>query len=100
LAGIGIALAIVWGLLYFFIAPILGLVWTLLNLPANVLDPTKYGLIVVAYIGSHSLWFQKTGTCSGANILRWASSRNFFTSRRRRAFSASASITSLRTIPA
>ena len=52
LAGIGIALLIVWGLLYFFIAPILGLVWALLNLPANLLDPTKYGLIVVAYIGS------------------------------------------------
>ncbi len=52
LAGIGIALAIVWGLLYFFIAPILGLVWALLNLPTNLLDPTKYGLIVVAYIGS------------------------------------------------
>ena len=52
LAGIGIALAIVWGLLYFFIAPIMGLVWVLLNLPANLLDPTKYGLITVAYIGS------------------------------------------------
>ena len=52
LAGIGIALAIVWGLLYFFIAPIMGLVWTLLNLHANVLDPTKYGLITVSYIGS------------------------------------------------
>ncbi len=52
LAGIGVALAIVWGLLYFFIAPILGLVWALLNLPANLLDPTKYGLIVAAYIGS------------------------------------------------
>ncbi len=52
LAGIGIALAVVWGLLYFFIAPILGLVWVLVNLPANLLDPTKYGLIVVAYIGS------------------------------------------------
>jgi FHS family L-fucose permease-like MFS transporter len=52
LAGIGVALAIVWGLLYFFIAPILGLVWVLVNLPANLLDPTKYGLIVVAYIGS------------------------------------------------
>ncbi len=52
LAGIGIALLIAWGLLYFFIAPILGLVWALLNLPANLLDPTKYGLIVFAYIGS------------------------------------------------
>ena len=52
LAGIGITLVIVWGLLYFFIAPIMGLVWALLNLPANVLDPTKYGLIIIAYIGS------------------------------------------------
>ncbi|HZI33969.1 MAG TPA: MFS transporter, partial [Candidatus Binatia bacterium] len=41
LAGIGLALAIVWGLLYFFIAPIMGLVWALLNLPADLLDPTK-----------------------------------------------------------
>ena len=52
LAGIGIALVVVWGLLYFFIAPIMGLVWVLLNLPANLLDPTKYGLITAAYIGS------------------------------------------------
>jgi FHS family L-fucose permease-like MFS transporter len=52
MAGIGVALAIVWGLLYFFIAPILGLVWALINLPANLLDPIKYGLIVAAYIGS------------------------------------------------
>jgi FHS family L-fucose permease-like MFS transporter len=52
LTGIGIALAIVWGLLYFFIAPILGLVWSLLNWSGNLLDPTKYGLIVVAYLGS------------------------------------------------
>ncbi len=52
LAGIGIALVVVWGLLYFFIAPIMGLVWALVNLPANLLDPTKYGLITVAYIGS------------------------------------------------
>lgn len=52
LAGIGIALVIVWGLLYFFIAPIMGLVWALLNLPTNLLDPTKYGLIIAAYIGS------------------------------------------------
>ncbi|HUZ08225.1 MAG TPA: MFS transporter, partial [Candidatus Paceibacterota bacterium] len=49
-AGIGVALVAVWGLLYFFIAPILGLVWALVNLPANLLDPTKYGLIVAAYI--------------------------------------------------
>ena len=44
--------SIVWGLLYFFIARIMGLVWALLNLPANVLDPVKYGLIIVAYLGS------------------------------------------------
>jgi FHS family L-fucose permease-like MFS transporter len=55
LAGVSIALVVVWGLLYFFIAPIMGLLWTLLNLPANVLDPTKYGLIIVAYIGSFIL---------------------------------------------
>ena len=52
LAGIGLALVMVWGLLYFFIAPIMGLVWALLNWPANLLDPTKYGLITAAYIGS------------------------------------------------
>ena len=52
LAGIGIALAVVWGLLYFFIAPILGLVWVLLNMTPGLLDPTKYGLLVVAYFGS------------------------------------------------
>jgi FHS family L-fucose permease-like MFS transporter len=50
--GIGIALAIVWGLLYFFIAPILGLVWVLLALPAGLLDPVKVGLLVAAYAGS------------------------------------------------
>jgi FHS family L-fucose permease-like MFS transporter len=52
LGGIGVALAIVWGLLYFFIAPILGLVWVLLNLAPGLLDPTKYSLLVVAYVGS------------------------------------------------
>ena len=52
LAGIGIALALVWGLLYLFIAPILALVWDLLNLPAGLLDPTKYILVAAAYVGS------------------------------------------------
>ena len=51
-AGIGIALAFVWGLLYLFIAPILGLVWTLLNLPESSLAPTKIGLLVAAYVAS------------------------------------------------
>ena len=53
MAGIGAALAIVWGLLYLFVAPILALIWSLINLPANLLDPSKYGLIVVAYISSY-----------------------------------------------
>ncbi len=52
IAGIGVALVIVWGLLYFFIAPILGLVWALLSLPQNSLDPVKYSLIVAAYVVS------------------------------------------------
>jgi FHS family L-fucose permease-like MFS transporter len=52
LASIGIILAIVCGLLYFFIAPILGLVWTMLGMDPTLLQPTKYGLLVAAYIGS------------------------------------------------
>ena len=49
LAGIVVILAIVCGLLYFFIAPILGLIWALLNLPPAIFEPVKYGLLVVAY---------------------------------------------------
>jgi FHS family L-fucose permease-like MFS transporter len=49
LAGIGVALAIICGVLYFFIAPILGLIWVLLNMPPAWLDPSKYGLLVAAY---------------------------------------------------
>jgi FHS family L-fucose permease-like MFS transporter len=52
LASIGIILAIVCGLLYFFFAPILGLVWTMLGMDPTLLQPTKYGLLVAAYIGS------------------------------------------------
>ena len=55
LAAIGITLAIVCGLLYFFIAPILGLVWTLLNLNQALFQPTKYGLLVAAYIAAFML---------------------------------------------
>jgi len=55
LAGIGVALAIVCGLLYFFIAPILGLIWTLLNLPPALFQPAKYGLLVAAYIAGFLL---------------------------------------------
>jgi len=38
--------------LYFFIAPILGLVWALLDLSPGMLQPTKYGLIVAVYVAS------------------------------------------------
>jgi FHS family L-fucose permease-like MFS transporter len=50
LAAIAVTLMIVCGLLYFFIAPILQLVWTLLNLDQGLFQPTKYGLLVAAYI--------------------------------------------------
>ena len=52
LAGIGIALALVWGLLYFFISPILGLVWALLDFNPAWLQPAKYALLAVAYAAS------------------------------------------------
>jgi FHS family L-fucose permease-like MFS transporter len=55
LAGIGITLAIVCGLLYFFIAPILQLIWTLLALDQTLFQPTKYGLLVAAYIAGFVL---------------------------------------------
>jgi len=55
LAGIAVALAIVCGLLYFFIAPILGLIWTLLSMPPALFQPTKYGLLVAAYLGAFLL---------------------------------------------
>src|SRR5438270_44319 len=52
LAGIALVLAVVLGLLYFFIAPILGLVWILLDLNEALFQPVKYGLLVVAYIAA------------------------------------------------
>ncbi len=55
LGSIGIALAIVCGLLYFFIAPILGLIWALLSLPPALFAPTKYGLLVATYVGGFML---------------------------------------------
>jgi FHS family L-fucose permease-like MFS transporter len=55
LIGIGIALAIVCGLLYFFIAPILGSIWTLLNLPSALFDPAKYGVLMAAYLAAFML---------------------------------------------
>jgi len=52
---IGIVLMIVWGLLYFFISPILGLVWAMLNMPPSLFQPVKYGLLVAAYVASFVL---------------------------------------------
>jgi FHS family L-fucose permease-like MFS transporter len=55
LVGIGLALAAVCGLLYFFIAPILGLIWALLNLNQGLFQPTKFGLLLAAYIAGFLL---------------------------------------------
>jgi len=55
LVGIAVALAFVCGLLYFFIAPILGLIWTLLSLPPAWFGPAKYGLLVAAYLTAYLL---------------------------------------------
>jgi FHS family L-fucose permease-like MFS transporter len=55
LAAIGVTLAIVCGLLYFFIAPILGLVWTMLNMPPALLQPTEYGLLIASLVASFIL---------------------------------------------
>ncbi len=45
-------MAAVCGLLYFFIAPILGLMWTLLHMNEALLQPVKYGLLIVAYVAA------------------------------------------------
>lgn len=55
LAGIAIVLAVVCALLYFFIAPILGLVWTLLRLSNAFFIPVKGGLLTVAYMAAFLL---------------------------------------------
>jgi FHS family L-fucose permease-like MFS transporter len=55
LAAIGVTLAAICGLLYFFIAPVLGNIWTLLHLNPDLFPPTKYGLLVAAYIASFIL---------------------------------------------
>ncbi|MEJ0091655.1 MAG: sugar MFS transporter [Limisphaerales bacterium] len=52
---IGAALAIVCDLLYFFIAPILGLIWALLHLNPELLQPAKYGLLLAAYVAAFVL---------------------------------------------
>ncbi len=54
-AAIVVALAAVCGVLYFFIAPILGLMWTLLQWAPALLQPTKYGLLAAAYLAAFLL---------------------------------------------
>jgi len=51
-AGIAVVLAAVFGLLYFFIAPILRLFWTLLHMNAALFHPVKYGLLIVSYLAA------------------------------------------------
>src|SRR6266496_1491106 len=55
LAVILVVLAAVCALLYFFIAPILGLIWTLLHMNEALFQPTKYGLLVIAYVAAFLL---------------------------------------------
>ncbi len=50
LASIAIVLAAVCGLLYFFIVPILGLMWTLLSMNQALFQPTKFSLLILAYV--------------------------------------------------
>jgi len=55
LAGIAIVLGAVSAVLYFFIAPILRLIWILLGMNQALFQPTKYGLLVLAYVGAFLL---------------------------------------------
>lgn len=48
-AGIAVIVAAVCGLLYFFIAPILTLMWRLLYMRESMLQPAKYTLLIIAY---------------------------------------------------
>jgi FHS family L-fucose permease-like MFS transporter len=59
LVAIGIVVAAVCGLLYFFIAPILGLIWELLRLPAALFAPVKYCVLIAAFIAAFLLVSKK-----------------------------------------
>ena len=48
-------MAAVCGLLYFFIAPILGLMWTLLHMNEALFQPAKFGLLIIAYVAAFLL---------------------------------------------
>lgn len=50
LAALSVVLAVVCGTLYFFIAPTLGLMWSLFGINKLLLQPVKYGLLIVAYV--------------------------------------------------
>lgn len=58
LACIGTVLAAVCGLLYFFIAPILGLIWALLQMNEALLQPVKYSVLIAAYSAAFLLVFR------------------------------------------
>jgi MFS transporter, FHS family, L-fucose permease len=51
-AGIAVIVAAVCGLLYFFIAPILTLMWRLLHMTESLLQPTKCALLIVASVAA------------------------------------------------
>ncbi|HWF92890.1 MAG TPA: sugar MFS transporter [Terriglobales bacterium] len=55
LGSIAIVLAAVCGVLYFFIAPILEVIWALLNMSEAFFQPVKYGLLIVAYVAAFLL---------------------------------------------
>ncbi len=54
-AAIALIVAVVCGVLYFFIAPILALIWTLLGANEAMFQPVKFGLLVVAYLAAFFL---------------------------------------------
>ncbi len=51
-AGIAIVVAAVCGLLYFFIVPIMQLMWTLLKMNEALFRPVTYGLLITAYVAT------------------------------------------------
>ncbi len=52
---IALVLAAVCGILYFFIAPILGLIWALLHMNEAMFQPVKFALLIVAYVAAFLL---------------------------------------------
>jgi len=96
---IGIVVAAVCGVLYFFIAPIVGLIWALLKLAPAGLAPTKYCLVIAFFIIAFVI-ASRNWDCSDASILPWVLSRNFCMFPRKRVFSAFVSIISLKTLQA